>query len=114
MRTLSWIGLAQRTAMAVARSAGLARVIQRSLLDYQASVIHVCLDVVPPGSEAIRVLHLSDLHLDGIPDGCDRLCAALSTLPCDVCVITGDFVDPDVGDRFTVETRLARMLSAVK
>jgi len=37
------------------------------------------------------ILHLSDLHLDGMDELAERIIALLPTEPVDLCVITGDF-----------------------
>jgi uncharacterized protein len=38
-----------------------------------------------------RILHLSDTHLDGIPELLDRLLQELPKLTYDLCILTGDF-----------------------
>ncbi|NJB69509.1 hypothetical protein GGQ74_003220 [Desulfobaculum xiamenense] len=53
-------------------------------------VSHV-LPALPPQFDGYRILQLSDLHLDGIPDGGTRLGHALSELEFDLCALTGDF-----------------------
>jgi uncharacterized protein len=46
---------------------------------------------LPPGLAGLRILHLSDLHMDGRPGHADRLAALVSTIEADLCVLTGDF-----------------------
>ena len=46
---------------------------------------------LPKPFEGFTILHLSDLHIEGFADGGEKLCGILESLPCDICVITGDF-----------------------
>ena len=111
---LSPLGLAQRAVVIAVRLLRLDRLVQRSLLDYRLSTVCVPLDADLISEHGCRILHLSDLHLDGVPDSGARLCAELGSLACDLCVITGDFVDPSVGDLLEVERRLNRLLASLK
>lgn len=62
----------------------------------------VCRDFpLPTGMTAFdgfRVLHLSDIHADGIPDAGKQLCSLLRSLEFDLCVMTGDFRFATSGD----------------
>jgi predicted MPP superfamily phosphohydrolase len=44
-----------------------------------------------PGLDGLRVLHLSDLHLDMLPHSAPRLAKRLAGIEADLAVITGDF-----------------------
>jgi len=46
---------------------------------------------LPHTLRGFRILHLSDLHIDGVPGLAEMLADRLSRLPVDVCVITGDY-----------------------
>jgi uncharacterized protein len=46
---------------------------------------------LPESFDGFRILHLSDLHIEGMIDKGQALQAALSTLRYDLCVMTGDF-----------------------
>src|SRR4051794_8495562 len=88
------IGLTQRGTLFGARLLGLHSVVNESLVDYRATVNEVLMPIELVGLCGGSIMHLSDLHLEGIPDSCSRLCEALSSISADVCVITGDFIDP--------------------
>lgn len=45
----------------------------------------------PKKLDGLRILHLSDMHLDGVPGLLESLQKLLPTLEYDLCVITGDF-----------------------
>ncbi len=74
------------------RTTGLMSTGLRQSLDYQ--LVHHSLPVrdLPSPFEGFRILHLSDLHIDGMIDHGRRFFDRLKTLPpYDLCVITGDF-----------------------
>jgi len=50
----------------------------------------LCLEVLPPGSKSLRVLHLSDLHLLKQQGSKQRFVAALAGLEPDLVINTGD------------------------
>ena len=51
----------------------------------------VPLSNLPEAFDGFRILHLSDLHIEGMIDKGQALQATLSTLQYDLCVLTGDF-----------------------
>jgi predicted MPP superfamily phosphohydrolase len=53
--------------------------------------IDLCFPDMPPAFDGFRVLHLSDLHLDGVPGLADATASLLSRLQADLCVVTGDY-----------------------
>lgn len=107
------IGLAQRAAVLLTRGFGFAHILEQALLDYELTRNAVDLS---SGSRTcqVQILHLSDLHVDGLPDGGRRLSALLELTAADLCLITGDFVDPAVGDVELVRVRLKRILSSMR
>jgi len=46
---------------------------------------------LPPAFEGFRILHLSDLHIEGMVDKGQGLALALASLQYDLCVLTGDY-----------------------
>ncbi|WP_447970918.1 metallophosphoesterase [Nitrospira sp. M1] len=63
----------------------------RNSLHYEIIEHPVRLQNLPPSFQGFRILHLSDLHLEGIADGGAALHRAISQIDYDLCVITGDF-----------------------
>jgi predicted MPP superfamily phosphohydrolase len=49
------------------------------------------LDRLPPVFDGFSILHLSDLHLDGMPELVDIILAELGDRTFDLCVLTGDY-----------------------
>jgi hypothetical protein len=111
---LSPIGLVQRVIEQLVRLLGLDELVRRSLLNDELNIVRVPLEI-PIASEVVEchVLHLSDLHLDGVPDSGVRLCRMLAAVRCDLCIITGDFVDPAVSNLIEVEIRLGRLIDSI-
>lgn len=109
LRRYSAIGIAQRLFAAAAGGLGVTPRVLRGLLNYEVTHIEVRLNDhdIP---EPIRILHLSDLHADGIPDDGRRLIAELRQQQADVCVITGDFVDPSRADLSAVRGLLTQIV----
>lgn len=70
---------------------GLFRMGKRNVLDYEVVEVDVMLTGLPEAFEDFRILHLSDIHIDGIPDDAERLRRIVEKLTYDLCVITGDF-----------------------
>ena len=60
-------------------------------LDYKVEHVRVCIETLPPVFNGFRVLHLSDIHADGIADQGRRLISILKGIKADLCVLTGDF-----------------------
>lgn len=106
------IGWAQRLFASAADGLGLTPSILHGLVDYEVTNVSVHL-TAHYLSESIRILHLSDLHADGIPDDGRQLVAVLRRQHADICVITGDFVDPSRADLAAVRRLLTDITSAI-
>lgn len=48
-------------------------------------------DDLPDAFDGFTILHLSDLHIDGLPDLADILYTRLQAFDVDLCVLTGDY-----------------------
>jgi uncharacterized protein len=46
---------------------------------------------LPPAFDGLTIMHLSDLHLDGMPGLPERVCAAVAEREVDLAVLTGDY-----------------------
>ena len=78
----------------------------KNLLSYKLTQNTICLKKLPKAFSGFRILHLTDLHIDGLPDRGQKLTRFLSSVNADICVITGDF-------RFRTKGRIHPMLTAV-
>ena len=80
-------------------------------LRYQVVERTVSLPRLPATFEGFRILHLSDLHIEGIPDQGKKLRELIRGLEYDLCVLTGDFRFLTFGD---YKKTLAHMSELVK
>lgn len=71
---------------------------QRNVWSWRLREHTVYLPALPPALDGLRVLHLSDLHLDIHPDFAARLAERLQRVEHEVCVLTGDYRMRSHGD----------------
>jgi uncharacterized protein len=69
---------------------------------------------LPRGLEGYRILHLSDLHIDGVEGLAEILTEQLPSLPVDLCVMTGDYRFHMCGPCDAVYPRMRRVLKAIR
>ena len=79
-------------------------------LDYRLREFDIPIRGLPQCFDGYRILHLSDLHIDEIQDGGERLCQAIADLEYDLCVLTGDFRFDTYGVFGEVMSRMARLM----
>ncbi|WP_028581602.1 metallophosphoesterase [Desulfogranum japonicum] len=63
----------------------------KNALTYKVREHEFTLRNLPVAFDGLRILHLSDIHADGIASEAVELCKLLETIRADVCVITGDY-----------------------
>ncbi|MBW4056221.1 MAG: metallophosphoesterase [Proteobacteria bacterium] len=73
---------------------------RRNCLDYRLERNEVYLPDLPAAFDGYTILHLSDMHADGLVDGGEGIMRIIETLPCDLAVLTGDFSFEESGDYF--------------
>jgi predicted MPP superfamily phosphohydrolase len=64
---------------------------RRNCFDYRLEKNEVYLPGLPPAFDGYTILHLSDLHADGLIDEGEGIMRIVETVPCDLAVLTGDF-----------------------
>jgi predicted MPP superfamily phosphohydrolase len=64
---------------------------QQNALDYKVEQVRIYVENLPSEFNGFRILQLSDLHADGIPDNGQKLISTLKQIKADLCVLTGDF-----------------------
>ena len=79
-------------------------------IDYQT----VSFGNLPEEFNGFRILHLSDLHIEGVLDKGENLSKILSTLEYDLCVITGDYRFLTFGTFLPTIEKLKKIMGAVK
>jgi len=83
-------------------------------LHYQIVEQTVSLRRLPAAFEGFRILHLSDLHIDGISDKGRKLRTILSQLEYDLCVLTGDFRYLTFGDHQKTIVHMADLVKVIQ
>lgn len=96
------------------RSVGLIHRGRRNAIDYRLVKRHVLLRNLPRPFDGFRILHLSDVHVDGIPDGGEKLRGVIRELQFDLCVITGDFRFETFGASEEALSGMERLVEAVR
>ncbi|ETW94847.1 MAG: hypothetical protein ETSY2_49070 [Candidatus Entotheonella gemina] len=71
-------------------------------------------DNLPDAFDGFTILHLSDLHIDGLPDLADNLRARLHAFDVDLCVLTGDYRFGTQGPCHQVYTQMEHLLTGIK
>jgi predicted MPP superfamily phosphohydrolase len=70
---------------------------QRNALDVKVTQTEFVFKNLPAAFDGFRILHISDLHMDGIPRLLDVLIRMIEPLEYDLCVLTGDFREGILG-----------------
>jgi hypothetical protein len=68
---------------------------------------------LPPAFDGFQILHLSDLHIDGVDGLTETLAPVLGALRPDVCVMTGDYRFEDDGPTDGVYPRMRSIVSSI-
>ena len=87
---------------------------RQNSLRYQVVERTVHLPRLPATFEGFRILHLSDLHIEGIPDHGKQLRAFIRELEYDLCVLTGDFRFLTFGDYKKTLTHMSELVKAIQ
>lgn len=96
------------------RATGLLEQGRRGTMAYEVKEVEAAIKNLPPSFDGFRILQLSDLHIDGIPDGGEALGRLIETVICDVCVITGDYRFATFGDYQGALRGMTRLMASVR
>lgn len=69
---------------------------------------------LPPSFDGFRILHLTDLHIDGLDGLAEIIADRVRGLEADLCVLTGDYRFEVAGPCDRVYPRLRTILSSIK
>ncbi len=95
------------------RLTGLHETGRRNALDVQVRERAVYLPGLPRGLDGLRILQITDLHLDGHPGIGANAAAAIRGQQFDVCVITGDFRWRVSGNFAQIEADMRALMPAL-
>ena len=79
----------------------------------QVTELQVTIKDLPDTFEGFRILHLSDLHIDAIPDFEDIVIEKTAPLKYDLCVMTGDYRKNTTGSYKNILPAMQKLLSAI-
>lgn len=96
------------------RLSGLSQRAERNARHHQIRHHRVLIPRLPKAFEGVRLLHLSDLHVDMEPRNTHALCDLLRDLDYDLCVLTGDYRARTYGPIDRVLTGMANVRSQLK
>lgn len=102
-----------RTIGTILRLSGLKRMGQRNALALTVRERVVPIHKLPAAFDGLRILHLSDLHVDGYTGFGGRIAEAIRGQEFDVVVITGDFRFFDMGRYEQIRAELATLVPAL-
>jgi hypothetical protein len=98
---------------AVLKLSGLLEWASANALEYQLQEFDIPVEGLSPCFDGYRILHLSDLHIDEIRDGGERLSQTVQGLEYDLCVLTGDFRFDTYGPSDKVMSRMAMLMEVL-
>ncbi len=93
---------------------GLTSRCERESLNFQVEHVNVNLTTLPHQFDGLRILHLTDIHIDGFVDGGKKLQETVRTLEFDLCVLTGDYRFLTYGPYDTCGNKMATLLEVLQ
>ena len=75
---------------------------RRNCFDYRLERNDVYLQNLPPYFDGYTILHLSDLHADGLVDEGEGIIRIVEAMPCDLAVVTGDFSFEEADEQYEI------------
>ncbi len=96
------------------RLSGLKKFGQRNALQFVVRENQAPFPGLPQSFNGLRILHLTDLHLDGYQGLGARIAKAVNDLSFDLCVLTGDFRFSDIGKYLHLAEELNALVPALK
>jgi len=76
--------------------------------------MQVTFDSLPPGLCGFRILHLTDLHIDGMSGLAERVAELIAPLEVDVCALTGDYRYANSGPCHNIYPEMRKIVRAVR
>jgi predicted MPP superfamily phosphohydrolase len=93
--------------------AGLTERGERNALSPVLKTVSFSFPDLPSSFDGFRILHLSDIHADGLKGLAETIVSALNTLSVDLCVLTGDYRFEIYGPCHNVYFNLEKILGAI-
>lgn len=87
---------------------------RQNALDIEKKELKFTFDNLPENFDGFKILHLSDLHIDSLPNLPDTIVKAVDDEEFDLCVITGDYRFDTQGSYRQVIDPLKKVISKLK
>ena len=97
----------------VLKLSGLMKRASSNTLLYRLNEFDIPIQRLPQNFAGYRILHLSDIHIDEILDGGERLRRTVAELEYDLCILTGDFRFDTYGAYDEVMSRMAGLMGVL-
>lgn len=88
---------------------GLKKRARANALDLQILDHEIHFPGLPDAFDRFTLLHLSDLHLEILPELADRIIEKIKPLQYDLCIITGDFCEASYTDAHIAQEQIQRI-----
>ncbi len=86
---------------------------RRNALDLRLTRLALEIADLPVDLEGFRILHLSDFHLDNLPDATVAATDLVKGIEADLCVLTGDFLDDPQGQLSVIQPAIEKLVAAI-
>lgn len=96
------------------RISGLKKIGEQNALQFVVRENPVPFPNLPDAFDGFRILHLSDIHIDGYPGFGSHIAKTVSELKFDLCVVTGDFRIWDTGRYLHIVEELQALVPALQ
>lgn len=96
------------------RISGLNKIGEQNALKFVVRENPVPFSNLPDAFDGFRILHLSDIHIDGYPGFGSHIAKTVSELKFDLCVVTGDFRIWDTGRYLHIVEELQALVPALQ
>ena len=87
--------------------------LRANTIKYEVKYHTTAFNNLPAEFDGFKILHLSDIHMEGIPDNGRTLSKKIAELKYDLCVITGDYRFLSFGDYTSAIEKLKTVTDAI-
>lgn len=87
---------------------------ERRAMELEVREMRFAFPNLPEAFDGFRILHLSDLHIDGMADLSERIVDQIRPLTYDLCILTGDYRFESYGPCRTLKYPMATLLEGIR
>lgn len=81
--------------------------------DIQLNKLQLNFPNLPLAFDGFKILHLSDLHIDALPELEDNIINRINEVDCDLCILTGDYRKNTSGAYKHINAPMKKLLNAI-